>query len=182
MTGRSEIVRTGRLLLFLNVCALIFYFTIAVRFDYLRHVPALMFSAPDAQGYKAVANWIAGKAAEPPAALTVRPFLYPLILAAIGRFFSGATERYAIWFAHFVFWLLAINLTAVSVRRLTGRALFLILAFVILAANVSNVAITFHALTESTVLLFLALWILIFSAYEESNVSDARLFILTLRM
>jgi hypothetical protein len=179
MIGRSESVTTGRMLLFLNVCALAFYFAIAVGFSYLRHVPDLMFSTPDAQGYKAVADWIAGKAAEPPAALTVRPFLYPLILAAIGRCFSGATECYAIWFTHLVFWLLAINLTAVSVWRITGRALFPILTFVILAANVSSVAITFHALTESTVFLFLALWIYTYSAHQQPNLGEARLFILT---
>lgn len=143
----------------LNCLLLIFYFFIASHFGFFQQLPVSIFAAPDTTSYLNVADWIAGRM-EHPQALLSRPFFYPLLLACI-RFFSSSP--YAIWMVQFIFWLLAVNLTAWSAYRLSHSRHVLSIVFLLLGLNLSLIGLTFYALTEITVFFLLSLWLFFWS-------------------
>ncbi len=143
------------LLVGLNVGVLVWYFFIAYCYGFLRDVPVSMFAASDTGTYLNVADWIAGRI-DYPASLISRPFLYPLLLAGIR---SVSSSPYAIWFVQFVFWIVAVNLTALSAYRLTGARTIFVLVFALMSLNLTLLGLTFYGLTEVTTFLLLAGWL-----------------------
>jgi len=161
----------------LNLIAILFYIFFAVKFNYLDKLESTIWSVPLTEGYRNVADYLFdGLQGSPPYASEYRPFLYPLILGSC-RYFSN--NAYAVWFMQFIFWILSLNLTALSVRGLTKRRLFIIITFVIFAANISIIALTFKAVTVTTIIFLLSLWIFLFMKYDISNLGLTSVFLLT---
>jgi hypothetical protein len=142
------------LLLILNAFAVGFFFFIAFRYNYMHpdNMGRLMFTTPDTKQYRAVADWLFGKSVQIPFATTLRPFLYPLLLGSIWQI---SDNPYVFWALQFLLWLAAINLTAIAVYRFTNRQLLLLIAFLVMTINVSTIALTFYALTETLVIFLL---------------------------
>lgn len=157
--GQLETLDQKSLFLILNFLAVLFYFLVAIESEQLAGLETILYWAPDAQGYRDIADWQLGKLADPPAATPYRPFLFPLFLASI-RYFT--VNAYAVWSVHCIFWLLAVNFTSLSVWILTRRRSLYTLSFAILALNVSAIVQTFHALSETMVLLLASIWVYVF--------------------
>ena len=114
------------LFVILNLIAILFYFIIAVKFDYFDKLESSIWSVPLTEGYRNVADYIfGGLQGSPPYASEYRPFLYPLILGSF-RYLSNSV--YAIWFMQFLFWIFSLNLIALSVRVFTKRKLLIIIS------------------------------------------------------
>jgi len=162
----------------LNLTAILFYIFIAAKFNYIDKLESSIWSVPLTGGYRNVADYLfKGLQGSPPYASEYRPFLYPLILGSL-RYLSNSV--YAIWFMQFLFWIFSLNLIALSVRVFTNRWLFIIISYIIFAANISIISLTFKAITVTTVIFLLSLWIFLFMKYDMSNLGLTSVFLLTL--
>jgi hypothetical protein len=142
-----------RLFLLLNLWAGSFYCFIAFYFGFWPAVPGSMFATVDAQTYQEVAEWLYGVKAETTYA-ALRPYFYPLLLG--GQYLGGV---YAIWLMQFLGWLATLNLMGLSAFRLTGRTGAGASLFILFSVNVSLIALTFHALTESVAVCLTTGWV-----------------------
>ena len=114
-----------------------------------------MFATNDAKTYWDVAKWITdGTFTESTA---IRPILYPLLLTVCSKV-GGVI---AIWFVQFCMWLLSINLTFLSVKRISNSIIWPLLGALIIMSNLSFIALTFHALTEVSTIFLLTLLVFI---------------------
>jgi hypothetical protein len=139
----------------LNLLALAFYAFIAIQMGFFAHMHYTLFWSPDASVYRDVGNWLLG--AGPNTEQTkFRPFLFPLLLGLSIRIGGD----WGIWGLNLICWLGYVNLTAEAVRRMTGRLWLGVVAFAILATNISIIVLSFTALTEPTNALLEAAWIL----------------------
>ena len=137
----------------LNLLAGGFYLLIAVRIGFFQHVAATIFSTPDSHSYREVAEWLFGG---PNSIETLhRPFLYPLLLGVAQRI----AGEWGIWALNLICWFGMLNLTSVAAWRMTGRLAAGAVVFVVMATNLSIIALTFQGLTESLVLLLEAAWV-----------------------
>ena len=148
-------MRRLALILALNLLAAAIYGVVALQMGFFSHMAETLFWSPDSHSYREVADWLFRAIPSSPESLH-RPFLYPLLLGAADRL-GGAP---GIWALNFLFWLGTLNLTAAATWRLTGRALLAVIVFLILALNVSLIALSFQALTELTVAFLESIWIL----------------------
>jgi len=161
----------------LNLTAILFYIFIAAKFNYIDKLESSIWSVPLTGGYRNVADYLfKGLQGSPPYASEYRPFLYPLILGSL-RYLSNSV--YAIWFMQFLFWIFSLNLIALSVRVFTNRWLFIIISYIIFAANISIISLTFKAITVTTVIFLLAVWIFLFIKYDMSKSDLSSVFLLT---
>ena len=96
----------------------------------------------DAQGYLLIADWLTGgyDSGHP----EIRPLLYPAFVLLVKSFMGEA----GVLFGQFVLWLLSINFTYLAVRKLTRKHWLALGAGVLLASNLSYLALTAHALSE----------------------------------
>jgi hypothetical protein len=138
----------------LNLIAVAIYVVVAVDVGFFSHISDSLFSSPDSHSYREVADWLFGG----PNTIESghRPFFYPLLLGIAQRL-DGAP---GIWALNFVCWLGMLNATAAATWRMTRRWWMGGLVFLLLATNVSIIALTFQALTEPLVAFLEALWIL----------------------
>jgi hypothetical protein len=139
----------------LNAVGILIYALVAAQFGFFNHMRASLFWAPDSQTYHDVGQWLLG-AASNPAESRHRPFLYPLLLSLT----DAAGGAPLIWALNAACWLGMLNLTAVAVMRLTGRAYIAAISFLVLATNASLIVLSFQALTESLTAFLESLWIL----------------------
>lgn len=176
----NQIEKTNRLVLLfaLNGFALVVFFFVGVRYNYLHpdNVGRLMFSSPDTKQYREIADWLNGKTANVPSSTRLRPLLYPLLLASVRRM---TDNPYAFWAVQFGLWLSALNLASMTVYQFTKRNILLIIAFCIMALNVSASVITFFALTETLILFLWAAWLGVLTQTNLRNPQTSKLFLLT---
>lgn len=176
----NRIEKLNRLALWLglNGFALGVFFLVGVRYNYLHpdNMGRLMFSSPDTKQYREIADWLNGKTANVPASTRLRPLLYPLLLASVRRMTDNA---YAFWAMQFSLWLSAINLTSLTVYQFTKRNILLIIAFCLMALNVSASVMTFFALTETLTLFLWAVWLWVFAQTNLRDPQTSKLFLLT---
>lgn len=124
-----------------------------MRVGFFGHVGAALFWSPDSHSYRDVADWLFGG---PNSYETIhRPFLYPLLLGA-SRHIGG---DWGVWGLNLVCWFATLNLSAVGAWRMTGRFVAGAVVFLVLATNLSIVALTFQALTEPLTLALESAWI-----------------------
>lgn len=178
IANRIEKLDGRILLLILNALALGVFFFVAFRYNYMHpdNMGRLMFSTPDTKQYRAVADWLFGKSDQVPFATTLRPFLYPLLLGSVRQI---TDNPYVFWAVQFCLWLAAINLTAITVYRITNRKLLLYVSFLVMMINVSTIALTFYALAETLVIFLLSLWLFVLSRTNLRDPSLHDVFLLT---
>jgi hypothetical protein len=112
-----------------------------------------MFETSDSQIYLSVSNWIVRRDAVD--TISTRPFLYPLIILFFNKI-GGASD---IFLFQFLCWLLMVNLTFLSLQKLTEKYFYSYVGSLILITNFSLIAMTLHALTEVIIALLLSLLI-----------------------
>lgn len=178
IVNRIEKLNRLALLLGLNGIALGVCFFVGVRYNYLHpdNMGRLMYSSPDTKQYREIADWLNGKTANVPSSTRLRPLLYPLLLASVRRMTDNA---YAFWVVQFALWLSAINLASLTVYQFTKRNFLLIIAFCLMALNVSASVITFFALTETLTFFLWAGWLFLFAQTNWRDPHTSQLFLLT---
>jgi hypothetical protein len=149
----SKRVRLVALVAGLNLIAAVIYAVVAVRMGFFNHVYSTLFSSPDSNSYRDVADWLFGGPNS--SQTTHRPFLYPLLLGVAQRI-GG---EWAIWLLNLVCWFGALNITTAATWRMTRSLVAAAIVFLVLATNVSIIVLTLQALTEPLTLLLEALWI-----------------------
>ena len=123
------------------------------RMGYFAHLEDVAFSAGDARGYRAIADFLAGHAPSPdPALLEIRPLFFPLLLASY----------HWVGVPGFLLWQWLLNLTTLAVtfltlRRLTGNGWSGVAGAGLLALHPTFGVIALHALPESLSLALVAL-------------------------
>lgn len=157
----------------MNCLLIAYYFLLASQQGLLQNIPISIFAAPDTGTYLNVADWIAGRIANPES-LIIRPFLYPLILAIIRTFSESA---FAIWISQFLFWLLTINLTAICAYRLTTSKIVFAAVFFIVGLNLSLFGLTFFALSEITATAIAAMWLFFWATWESGKMPIKTVFL-----
>ena len=140
-------------LIVLNLIALISYLLVSWVSGAAGHIYASVFSSPDSQEYRAVADWIFGARASADASAW-RPFLYPLLLG-LAQHVGGIL---GVWFLNVALWLVTLNVAGAAVYRFVKSTWAAALVVVLLATNVSLILLTFEGLTEITVVALLAAW------------------------
>lgn len=110
----------------------------------------IMFSLPDARGYLSVADWML--TGEGGINTLHRPFLYPLFLLFTKSVFGIS----GVWFFQFIFWLLTINFTYLSLKKLTKSTITAFAGAIVVLVNISLIVFTLHALTEVVVTFLLS--------------------------
>jgi hypothetical protein len=111
----------------------------------------LIFSTPDARTYFDVAQWISSGADTE--SLSVRPLLYPFLLLMMHKI--GGTI--GVFVIQSLMWLAAINMSFLSIKRISGNIIIAFSGVVILMSNLSLLALTAHAITEVTTVFILSL-------------------------
>jgi len=167
LANRIEELDPRALVLTLNALALIVFFFVALRYDYLHadNIGRLMFSTPDTWKYRAIADWLSGKTSTFSPSL-VLPFLYPLFLGSVWQI-TGSP--YVFWAVQFCLWIAAINLTATAAYRFTKRNMMMAIAFCIMMMNLSAIVLTFYALPEIVVIF---LWSVFLYLLSGTNLRD----------
>gem|GEM_PF-1177876 len=142
------------LLVILNLIAVLCYLVVGWGSSSFAHVLTIVYSSPDSRSYRSVADWIYG--ARPSAQESAwRPFLYPLLQGLAARL-GGIL---GVWLLNVALWFLTLNVTAAATFRFVKSSWVAALVFLVLATNVSLILLTFHGLTEITVVALLAVWI-----------------------
>jgi len=116
-----------------------------------------MFSTSDSLTYLNVGNWLFDRT--PTDDTLIRPFFFPLLLrSALGVFGIRGT-----WFLQFLFWAASINFLFFAVRKQTESILASFSSALLMASNLSYLALTLHALSDvlSTLLLSILVWLLV---------------------
>jgi hypothetical protein len=144
--------RPSRLII-LNLFALISYLLVSRVSGSLARILTTVFSSPDSRSYRAVADWIFGGASA--AASAWRPFLYPLLMGLAERL--GGVR--GVWLLNVALWFITLNVAAAATYRFVKSNWAAALVFLVLATNVSLILLSFHGLTEITVVALLAVWI-----------------------
>jgi hypothetical protein len=151
---RWLILKRLPLLIVLNLIAVISYIVVSSVSGSITHVLTTVLSSPDSRSYHAVAEWIFGARASAPESAW-RPFFYPLLM--------GLAERLAgirgVWLLNVALWSIALNFAAAATYRFVKSSWATALVFLVLATNASLILLTFHGLTEITVVALLSLWI-----------------------
>lgn len=101
-----------------------------------------LFTAADAQEYRAVGSWLLG--GPDTQGTLVRPYLYPLLIAASHACFGAE----GIWAMQALAWWLTILCVHLAVRRAGCGAIPAWVASSIVMFDLSLFALTYHALTE----------------------------------
>jgi len=140
--------------LLLNSVALLIYSLVVYNLK-VKVTEDIFFLFPDSISYLNVANWLE-KGIETNS-LGVRPFLYPLLLLV----FMKINGIWGVWFMQAVMWLLSVNFTFISIRRLTKNIKLAYFGALIFMSNISLISYTFHGLTEVCTTFFLSLMIFV---------------------
>ncbi len=146
------VLKRSTLLIVLNLVAAITYLLVAWASGSFAHIQTSVFSSPDSQEYRAVADWIYGGPWTQ--VVATRPFLFPSLI--------GLAERIGgipgVWLLNLVLWFASLNLAAAAAYRFVKSNWAAAFVFLVLAINVSLIVLSFEGLTELTVVALLALW------------------------
>ncbi len=129
-------------LLILNVFLLLVYFTVFINLKTGVNA-VIMFSSSDSLCYLAVGNWIFEQ--KETIQTMLNPYLFPFLL----KLFLIIGGVKAMWFFQFILWIGSINFLFFSLKRVTNIYLAYIGAL-LLAVNLSYIALTLHALSDVT--------------------------------
>ncbi len=140
-------------LVILNLIAVLSYALMGWVSSYFAHVLTIVYSTPDSRSYHVVGQWLLGLRPLPPESL-MRPFFYPLLQELAARL--GGTL--GVWLLNVALWFLALNVTAAATFRFVKSSWAAAFVFLALGTNVSLILLTFHGLTETTVVVLLAVW------------------------
>ena len=154
MTTRWFTSRRLLPLVILNLVAVLSYLLVGWVSGYFAHVFTIVYSTPDSRSYHVVGEWLLGSRPLPPESL-MRPFLYPLLRGWL-RAWAGFSVFGSL---NVVLWFFALNLTAAATFRFVKSSWVAAFVFLALATNVSLILLSFHGLTEITVIALLAIWI-----------------------
>jgi hypothetical protein len=154
VTTRWFTSRRLLLLVILNLIAVLSYVLMGWVSSYFAHVFTIVYSTGDSRSYRAVADWIFGARASAPESAW-RPYLYPLLQGLAARL--GGTP--GVWLLNVAFWFVTLNVVAAATFRFVKSSWAAALVFLALATNVSLILLSFHGLTEITVVALLAIWI-----------------------
>jgi hypothetical protein len=125
----------------------------------------IVFHAPDATAYRAVADWMLGISSATPEALRYRPFFYPLLLNLL-RLAGG---DHAIWLGQYGLWWATGILLYRSIRRSTANPSLALAGTMVYSANLTVLLLTMHALAETTACFLLAVWVGLLMNRESAN-------------
>jgi hypothetical protein len=155
-------------LLLLNAVALALYIfvTQSLRMEVSSSV---MFSSPDSITYLEVTDWFISGVDS--LQVSRRPILYPLFLL----FTYKIGGVYVLYLAQVVLWLSMINLSFLSVKKLTKNYIYAWVSAIILASNLSLIALTFHGLTEIPTA-FLLSWLVYYAVKNKSKMHEPSFF------
>lgn len=131
--------------IYLNIIAIIFYFSITIGFGYMPMVDKLMFWAKDAQTFR---DYLPDKV----------PFLWPMIL---NIFNQGGP--WLVWYLQFILWTSSFNLIMSSVRVKWAAVIFI-------GLNVSMILLTFHAVSETFVIFLVSLMVYAHSRKQDKYI------------
>jgi hypothetical protein len=154
MTTRWFTSRRLLLLVILNLIAVLSYVLVGWVSSYFAHVFTIMYSTGDSRSYRVVADWIFGAGPSAPQSAG-RPYLYPLLQGLAARL--GGTP--GVWLLNVALWFVTLNVVAAATFRFVKSSWAAALVFLALATNVSLILLSFHGLTEITVVALLAIWI-----------------------
>ncbi|MBN2053273.1 hypothetical protein JW905_00030 [bacterium] len=132
---------------------------------------SLVYSTPDSSGYRECADWLRDVRTAPPGATSVRPLVYPLLLAVIR---SLSSDPRAVWLLQVMMWLATAHLVSATTVRLSGSERIGAAAFLVFICNVSAIVQTYHALAETTAMLLLAAWTTILAPVRMTRLSTRR--------
>jgi len=150
----------------INLIALIVYcaFFIILKLSVSEQI---MYSTPDSQSYLAVANWLSH--GNSTGSTEIRPILYPLVI--LGSSLIG--NIYGLWLVQLIFWLLTVNISFLSIYKLTTNYIYSYAGVAIILSNLSLIALTTHALTEIMTIFLLS--ILVFTCINNiKNFSEPK--------
>jgi hypothetical protein len=139
-------------LIIINVIALVAYFAIFSGLQ-IGVSESIMFSTNDAVSYLNVSHFNSGLTEID--ALSVRPFLYPLIIALT----HNTVGPYGLWIFQLIMWLCALNLLFIAVNKVSNSRIIAFLVLPVYISNLSLIALTLHALTEITTVFLLSVLI-----------------------
>lgn len=128
-------------LVILNAVAVIFFIVCWVLLGFQLNEET-MLSSGDSQSYLDVARWIVGDGEG--SSTLIRPVLYPILMGVPYMIFGVV----GVWILQFACWLLAVNLTFLSVKKWSKNQLTAWISATVLILNLSFVALTFHGLAE----------------------------------
>ncbi len=155
-------------ILLLNLIWLAIYFI--VFFSINNKVSSdVIFSSPDAKEYLATSKEFFNFS-ETGFSLT-RPFLFPLILGITYKIFGA----YGFWLLQFIFWIVSINLLYFSIKQICGKTILAIAGSLLLACNLSHIALTLHGVTE-VITIFLLTVILFILTFHIAKVQTLKIF------
>jgi len=137
-------------IIILNALALSYYFIIIFQMESPLNEDT-MFYAADAYNYVEMMEWFKGNSETE--FTQIRPLLFPLFIFIPFQLFGV----YGIWLLQVVFWLLSINFIYLSIKKLTNKTLFAVIGAIVIAANLSYIAMTMHTLTEVTTIFLLSI-------------------------
>jgi hypothetical protein len=112
----------------------------------------VLFSTPDSQTYLDVTKWIFSDDSN--SSFLIRPILYPLIIGVFYYPFGAI----GLWFIQFIMWLITANMIYFTTLSITKNKNYSITAWLFFILNVSLIAMTFHALTETSTCFLLVLF------------------------
>lgn len=119
-----------------------------------------MFVATDAKEYGEIARWLMGHGDT--AYTQTRPLLYPALIAL--PYELGGI--YGIWLLQVAAWILSLDLLFSACYRWTNKYMLSFLVAALFAANISAIAISFHALTEMMTILGLAVLVWLIARFK----------------
>ena len=157
----------------LTAAATVLYWSLAVSDDIAHKGDDYLFGPPDAQSYRAVSDWLSGKAPRVPPATTIRPLGYPLFLTLVR---SASAAPMAVVAAQFLLWIASVNLVAAAARRLTGRCVWGYLTGLIMMTNLSLIMISWRALSETCAVFMLSAWIYCIARIDFVNARGWKIF------
>ncbi len=139
----------------------------------LQHYPEAtkMFSSPDAKEYLSVGNEFFHLSEV--GYSETRPFLFPLVIKSINSIFGIN----GIWLIQFGFWLISVNLIYYCILNFTQNKFLSVLGFILIGANLSFLSLTYHALTEVSVIFILTVLLYYFSKARNKNESLNSIFL-----
>ena len=156
--------------MFRLIILVLFYLSISLM---LQHYPEAtkMFSSPDAKEYLSVGNEFFHLSEV--GYSETRPFLFPLVIKSINSIFGIN----GIWFIQFSFWLFSVNLIYYCILNFTSNKFLSTLGFILMGSNLSFLSLTYHALTEVSVIFILTVLLYYFSKSITKNDSLKSIFL-----
>ncbi len=115
--------------------------------------------ANDSRGYQAAGEWIFGRSATDE--ISVRPWLYPLLLGLARTLFGGNAES-VLWFSQFLMWLASGLFIYLSLQHGTRSTILAMIGAGFFYSHPSPLILTFHGMTETLNILLISIlaWVL----------------------